>query len=85
MYVTLDLPEDLMHRLEQRAREDGVTIDDVVEAALRQYLAKPAPNDERGQLPNAMSLGGVQPGIDLDDGSALQDLLDRDLPTEKLR
>jgi hypothetical protein len=58
----------------------------VFEAALQAYLerSRQLAHTELPPLP-VHSGGGVRPGVDLDDLSALRELLDEQLPLERLR
>lgn len=76
MRTTVSIDDQLLIEVKTVAARTGKTLSAMVEDALRQSLAK------RG---NARSVplpllthdgGGLQPGVDLDDTSALLDLMD---------
>jgi hypothetical protein len=77
MRTTVRLPEDLMKAAKRRAVETGRTLTEVIESALRVELARPRPAaaSPAVELPT-YGTGGVLPGVDLDDTSALIDLMD---------
>jgi hypothetical protein len=76
MRTTVSIDDRLLVEVKTLAARTGKTLSAVVEDALRQTLAK------RGS-PRSVPLpllthdgGGLQPGVDLDDTSALLDLMD---------
>lgn len=75
MRTTIDLNDDLLRRAKRRAAEEGVTLRQVVEAALRKHLC-----DTRArtgyQLKWRTERGRVQPGVRLEDRDALFDLME---------
>jgi plasmid stability protein len=82
MRTTVSLDDDLFREIKIVAAESGRTMNEVVQDALREALARrkrPGPI-ERVRLP--VSKGGVLlPGIDLDDSAALLDMMEgRDAP-----
>lgn len=76
MRTTLTIDDQLLIEVKTVAAQSGRTLSSVVEDAIRQSLAK------RGTVRSvAVPLithdgGGLQPGVDLDDTSALLDLMD---------
>ena len=77
MRTTVKLKDDLLRRARRLALERDATLNDVVEAALRDFLARaehPSPVPPV-KLPRSKQTGGVQPGVDLDDTAGLLDLL----------
>ena len=76
MRTTVDLPDDLIAQVKRVAVGTKRTLTQVIEDSIRESLARrkrrPA---ERCQLP-VFGEGGVQPGVDLDDASALLDVMD---------
>ena len=76
--TTVRLPEELMRRAKRRAAEDGTTVTALIEDGLREVLsrpkaaAKPAPRMPRV----SKAEGGLWPGVDLTDGSAVQEIED---------
>ncbi len=78
MRTTVRLADDLLDEVRRFAVEHRLTLTAVLERALREMLArqKSATGAERPPLPTFRG-NGLQPGVDLDDGAALLDLMDR--------
>lgn len=75
MRTTLDISDELFRQLKRKAADEGATIRQVVESALRVYLGKPA--KRKGyQLNWKTERGRLLPGVRLDDRDALFDLMD---------
>ena len=77
MRTTIDINDELLKEAKSYALNERKTLRMVVEQALRVFLASPARPDAvdvpaipvfRGQ--------GVQPGVDLTDNAALEELMD---------
>lgn len=80
MRTTLNLDDLLYERLKQRALEDGRTVTSLLEEAIRRLLAQEDRLEEsRAVIFPTVAGRGVRPGVDLDDGAALADLLDEDV------
>lgn len=86
MRTTLTISDALYEQAKLQAAREGGTVGSVFEAALQAYL------DRSRQLAQAdlpllpvHSGGMLQPGVDLDDVSALRELLEEGLPLECLR
>jgi hypothetical protein len=77
MRTTVRLPDDLMKAVKRHAVETNRTLTDVIEDALRAELARGESDRVRepGPLPT-YGVGGVRPGVDLDDSAALLDLME---------
>lgn len=76
--TTVRLPPPLMAQAKKLARETDRTLTKVIEDALRVAVAR-----RRRPKPRTVTIvtfkgNGVQPGVDLDDTSALLDLMDGD-------
>lgn len=72
--ITIDLPDDLIRQAKTAAVEAKTTLSEVISNALQTALARP----QRIKPPQEFTLitygkGGVHPGVDLDDTSALLD------------
>ncbi|MBA2316050.1 MAG: ribbon-helix-helix protein, CopG family [Chloroflexi bacterium] len=79
MRTTIKLPDDLLARAKERAATRQTTLNVVVEDALRAALASRDP--QRDPVPIPTHAGGrLQAGVDLDDTSALLDLMDGSRP-----
>lgn len=77
MRTTINLPDDLLSRAKRAALDADTTLTEIIADALREALAK----RKKRVLANDFRLitygkGGVGPGVDLDDTSALLDLMD---------
>ena len=78
MRTTIRLDDDLLAAAKRRAVETGQTLTAVIEQALREALARTprgASAARRIELPTDGS-GGLQPGVDLDDGASLLDAME---------
>ncbi|MCX6592922.1 MAG: type II toxin-antitoxin system VapB family antitoxin [Acidobacteria bacterium] len=75
MRTTLDLDEQLLKQAKKRAIDEGVSLKALVEQALNAYLAPPVPK-RAYRLRWRTEGGGVKPGVDLADWSALRDRMD---------
>ena len=74
MRTTLDLDDHLLISAKHRAVEESVSLACVIENALRESLAKPRAKRETIRLITA-SGPGVKPGVDLDNGRSLLDIM----------
>jgi hypothetical protein len=77
MRTTINLPDPLLVQARRRAAETGRTLTTFVADAVRESLARR--QEARKEPPVRLTTfrgGGLQPGVDLDDGAALQDLMD---------
>jgi hypothetical protein len=76
--ITVRLPEDLIKRAKRKAAAEGRTLTSLIEEGLRLIV------DENRKTPKANRVlpsisdatGGPMPGIDITDGSALQEIDD---------
>jgi hypothetical protein len=77
MRTTINLPDDLILRAKKAALEADTTLTEFIADALRVSLAeRPQKRRERALKINPSGKGGVLPGVDLDDTSALLDIMD---------
>jgi len=74
MRTTLNLDDQLLISAKHRALEDSVSLTHVIENALRESLAKSRAKRETIRLITA-SGPGVKPGVDLDNGRSLLDIM----------
>jgi hypothetical protein len=76
MRTTVDLPDELLAQLKVVAIASKCTLTQVIQDAVRESMArrKRRPTT-RCELP-VFGEGGVLPGVDLDDTSALMDVMD---------
>lgn len=83
--VKLQLPESLIRDLERSAARAGRSLASEIESALREHLLRRgAGTAARVELP-VDGAGGLQPGVNLDDGRALRKVLDAGCSIEGLR
>ena len=77
MRTTINLPDDLLAQLKKRAAESGTTLTALIEDALREALARRRRRPLAHQLQlTTYGAGGLQPGVDLDNTTALSDLME---------
>jgi hypothetical protein len=78
MRTTVDVSDELLRAAKERAARSGQTLGQVVEDALRVSFQRSEAAAARGPvaLPS-FGGGGLQPGVDLDDGAALLELMER--------
>jgi hypothetical protein len=83
MKITINLPEDLTRRAKEAALDSDMTLAGFIENALQEALARRR-NGKRGREFKVITYGhgGVLPGVNLDDSSALQDIME---PPEEIR
>jgi hypothetical protein len=79
MRTTVRLDDDLLKEAKRHAAEKGITLTALLDQALREILCRDerAPAAEWIELP-IFKGRGLQPGVDLDDTTALVDLMDED-------
>ena len=75
MRTTLNLDDQLLISAKHRALEENVSLARVIENSLRESLAKPRAKRETIRLITA-SGSGVKPGVDLDNGRSLLEIMD---------
>jgi len=75
MRTTVKIDDRLLVEAKTRAARSGRTLNEVVEDALREAFARRDGARRRVELPVFRS-ARVMPGVDLDDGAALMDLMD---------
>jgi len=77
MRTTINLPDDLVLQAKKAALEADTTLTEIIANALRESLAKPHRKKQKREFKIVASgNGGVFPGVDLDDTSALLDIMD---------
>ena len=75
MRTTVRIDDGLLVEAKTRAARSGRTLNEVVEDALREAFARRDGPGRRVELP-VFRGARVMPGVDLDDGAALLDLMD---------
>ena len=76
MRTTVRLPPGLMTQVKKLARQSDRTMTQVIEDALRVAVASGRPAGPRTVTLVTTTGDGLQPGVDLDDTSALLDRMD---------
>jgi len=75
MRTTIEITDELLRQAKKRAADEGTPLRQVVEKALRVYLARPAKRTGY-KLRWRTERGRMLPGVRLDDRDALFDLMD---------
>jgi hypothetical protein len=80
MRTTINLPDDLLMQLKHAAISSGSTLTEMIEAAVREKLAR---RERKGAEAPPVRLktygsGGLMPGVDLDDSASLLDVMESD-------
>lgn len=75
MKTTLNLDDDLMQAVRERARRQGMTLTALVSDALRRALAEPSAAGYRLDLP--VTHGSRMPTVEINSNAALEEYLDR--------
>lgn len=75
MRTTLNLDDELARTAKARAAEEGRTLTDLIEGALRGELARPRKAAPSAPLP-ADGAGGVLDGVEISSNRALRDRMD---------
>ena len=76
MRTTVNLPDPLLAQARRRAAETGRTLTTFIADAVRECLARR--REGQNQPPVRLTTfrgSGLQPGVDLDDSAALEDLM----------
>jgi hypothetical protein len=84
MRTTIYLPDELLVQAKKLAAESRTSVTALIEDALKERLAR------RKRSPRSLPVklttygkGGPQPGVDLDDTSALHDLMEPNLDSHR--
>lgn len=77
MRTTIDLPPDILAAAKERAARQGRSLSDVVGDAVRSSFARSAAAERQPVELPTFGHDGLQPGVDLDDGAALLDLMEQ--------
>ena len=86
MRTTIRIDDKVYRRAKALAASDGRTVSQVIEDAVRMSLSHRAARRETHptELPVSGG-GGLMPGVDLSNTSALRDLMDEGAPIDALR
>ena len=76
--TTVRLPTELLRRAKRKAAAEGRTLTSLIEDGLRRVVSedRQKPKKPRGPVPVSSATGGPQPGIDISDSAALQEMED---------
>jgi hypothetical protein len=75
--TTVRLPVDLLRRAKRKAADEGRTLTALIEEGLRTVVADQVkPQRKRVNLPVSRATGGLMPGVDLVDRSAIDEIDD---------
>jgi len=76
--TTVRLPEGLLNRAKRKAAAEGKTLTALIEEGLRHVVAEKSKDvrARRVMPPIHHAVGGTMPGIDITDGSAMQEMDD---------
>lgn len=85
MRTTISVDDSLLKTAKRRARQMGVTLGELISAALRRELARTPRTDADHQIPVFSGGSGLRSGIDATSTASLLEALDRDAPVEKLK
>ncbi len=75
MRTTVDINDALLQAAKSRAARDRRSLKAVVDQALREFLSRRQRTDADGPPIPVFRGRGVQPGVDLTDNAALEDLM----------
>jgi len=77
MRTTINLPDELIQRAKKAALEADTTLTEIIANALREALLKRCRKQPRRKIKlTTYGEGGTFPGVNLDDTSAVLDLMD---------
>jgi hypothetical protein len=85
MRTTVSITDELLAAAKRRARELGVSLGDVIDAALRRELAVRDSAADRPTIPVFDVGSGPRPGIDLTSNRALYEALDEGIDLDSRR
>jgi hypothetical protein len=74
--TTVRLNDDLLAAAKQRAAANHTTLTSLIEDSLRQTLALRRDRSDERMVIKPFGVGGILPGVDLEDSEALRDLMD---------
>ena len=75
--ITIEIGDDILLRVEERAKKEGRDLNSVIEEALSLYLERRTTGQRRHvELPASDASGGLLPGIDVNRSSDLDEQMD---------
>jgi len=75
MRTTIDIDDQLLMYAKLQAAQQGCTLKQIIEDALRESLSHQGMESKPVQLETVSGVG-LKPGINLDDGRSLNDIMD---------
>ena len=85
MRTTVAIEDALLAVAKRRAAEQGLTLGQFLEQAIRHEIARDVSAPARPEVPVHHGQGGLRPGIDAASNRSLAEVLDDGMPVEKLR
>jgi len=85
MRTTVTIADELLAAAKRRAQARGMSLGQVVEAALRRDLADPETPTTRPRIPVFSGGDGPRPGLDLTSNRSLHEALDEGVPLDRRR
>lgn len=85
MRTTVAIEDALLAVAKRRASEQGLTLGQFLEQAIRHEIAREVPLAARPEVPVHRGQGGLRPGIDAGSNRSLREALEDDTPIEQLR
>jgi hypothetical protein len=85
MRTTVSISDELLVAAKLQARERGMTLGSLVEAALRRELAARSPGGQRPPVPVFQGGSGPRAGLDLTSNRAMIEALDEGLELDARR
>lgn len=77
MRTTVRLPDNLLAEVKKLSVESRTSVTALIEDALKERLARRRKKIDRPSVHlTTFGEGGLQPGVDLDDGASLSDLME---------
>lgn len=77
MKISIRLDDELLQRAKKKALKEGRTLDSLIEEGLAIVLAERRDDPGRRiELPVSSASGGLQPGVDLNRSSDLEDVME---------
>jgi hypothetical protein len=85
MRTTLSISDELLEAAKRRARERGLSLGQVVDAALQRELNEAPTSAHPPEIPVFRGGTGPRPGVDLSSNRALLELLDENVELDRRR
>ncbi len=85
MRTTVNIDDELLRAAKDRAQAHRQSLGQVIETALRRYLAEAHPEREAPAIPTFHDGTGLRPGVDLSSNRAIHELFDEETDLGRLR